>query len=236
MKTRQTEIEFFDFDDFERLVDGARKVDPAVLAFVLLDGEAGLRRGEIIALDLTDADFRRGQLTMARRRRSTRRSGCSSSAVRPWATAGQRRLTRNRTEVGLAGEVVSPPLRSAAAPSPATLGRVDPQALELSKQPLSVLRSDNPFVLGQAGFDEAVTGEAEDTFALLFNALLDGRDPNGLPGVAVRRPLGLSAFGPQPAANFPLTAYPSPHLEDLVPAWQQRILGFGDARQLFWRP
>src|SRR5712692_3528243 len=66
LKTRQTEIEFFDFDDFERLVDGARKVDPAVLAFVLLAGEAGLQRGEIIALDLTDADFRRGQLTIAR--------------------------------------------------------------------------------------------------------------------------------------------------------------------------
>jgi predicted transcriptional regulator len=32
-------------------------------------------------------------------------------------------------------------LRSAAAPSPATLGRVDSRALELSKQPLSVLRS-----------------------------------------------------------------------------------------------
>ena len=47
-------------------MDGARKVDPSVLAFVLLAGEAGLRRGEIIALDLTDADFRRGQLTIAR--------------------------------------------------------------------------------------------------------------------------------------------------------------------------
>jgi hypothetical protein len=46
-QTRQTEIEFFDFDDFERLVDGARKVGPAVLAFVLLAGEAGLRRGKI---------------------------------------------------------------------------------------------------------------------------------------------------------------------------------------------
>jgi integrase len=66
LKTRQAEIEFFDFDDFERLVDGARKVDPSVLAFVLLAGEAGLRRGEIIALDLTDADFKRGQLTIAR--------------------------------------------------------------------------------------------------------------------------------------------------------------------------
>src|SRR5437762_2722313 len=37
---------------------------PAVLAFVLLAGEAGLRRDEIIAFDLTDADFRRGQLTI----------------------------------------------------------------------------------------------------------------------------------------------------------------------------
>jgi len=82
--------------------------------------------------------------------------------------------------------------------------------------------ADNPFVLAQPGFDVAVTGEAEDTFALLLNALLDGRDPHGLPGVAVRRPLGLSAFGAQPAAKFPLTAYPSPYLEDLVPVEPQR--------------
>src|SRR5439155_3843747 len=38
-----------------------------------------------------------------------------------------------------------------------------------------------------------------------------------LPGVAVRRPLGLSSFGPQAGAGFPLDAYPSPYLEDLVP-------------------
>ena len=72
-------------------------------------------------------------------------------------------------------------------------------------------------MLKQSGFDVAVTGEAEDTFARLLEALLDGRDPHGLPGIAVRRPLGLSAFGPQSAASFPLSAYPSPYLEDLVP-------------------
>jgi tRNA A37 methylthiotransferase MiaB len=82
--------------------------------------------------------------------------------------------------------------------------------------------ADNPFVLGQAGFDVAVTGEAEDSFAQLLDALLGGRDPLGLPGVAVRRPLGLSAFGAQPAANFPLDAYPSPYLEELVPVEPQR--------------
>ena len=77
--------------------------------------------------------------------------------------------------------------------------------------------ADNPFVLAQTGFDIAVTGEAEDSFGALMRALLDGRDPAGLPGVATRRPLGLSAFGPAPSAGFPLTAYPSPYLEDLVP-------------------
>jgi len=81
---------------------------------------------------------------------------------------------------------------------------------------------DNPFVLGQRGFDIAVTGEAEDTFAALMDRLLDGRDPAGLPGVAVRKPLGLSAFGPQANASFPLTDYPSPYLEGLVPVDPQR--------------
>ena len=81
---------------------------------------------------------------------------------------------------------------------------------------------DNGFLLGQRGFDVAVTGEAEDTFARLMSALLDGRDPSGMPGVATRRPLGLSAFGPQPATNFPLADYPSPYLEDLVPVEPRR--------------
>ena len=77
--------------------------------------------------------------------------------------------------------------------------------------------ADNPFVLGQTGFDIAVTGEAEDSFGALMRALLDGRDPAGLPGVATRRPLGLSPFGPAANAGFALTDYPSPYLEDLVP-------------------
>jgi radical SAM family protein len=40
--------------------------------------------------------------------------------------------------------------------------------------------------------------------------------------VAVRRPLGLSAFGAQQAASFPLTAYRSPYLEGLVPVDPRR--------------
>ena len=82
--------------------------------------------------------------------------------------------------------------------------------------------ADNPFVLAQRGFDIAVTGEAEESFGTLMRALLDGRDPAGLPGVAVRKPLGLSPFGPAPGAGFPLTAFPSPYLEDLVPVDPER--------------
>ena len=77
--------------------------------------------------------------------------------------------------------------------------------------------SDNPFLLAQQGFDFAVTGEAEDSYARLLHALLDGKDGAGMPGVAVRKPLGLSIFGAAPGANFPLADYPSPYLEGLVP-------------------
>src|SRR5712691_1394119 len=59
---------------------------------------------------------------------------------------------------------------------------------------------DNGYILGQPGADIAVTGEAEDTFARVVSALLDGASPAGIPGVAVRGPLGFSAFAPQPAA------------------------------------
>lgn len=76
---------------------------------------------------------------------------------------------------------------------------------------------DNPFILGQQGFDVAVTGEAEDTFSALMEKLIDGADVAGMPNVAVRIPLGLTPFGPAASANFALTQYPSPYLEGLVP-------------------
>src|SRR3954463_6107719 len=66
LKAQQPEMEFFDFEELELLVSGARKSGPEVLAFVLLGADAGLRRGEIIALEQADADYRRGQLSVAR--------------------------------------------------------------------------------------------------------------------------------------------------------------------------
>ena len=82
--------------------------------------------------------------------------------------------------------------------------------------------ADNPFVLSKQGFDIAVTGEAEDTFARVMSKLLDGRDVKGMPGVSVRSLLGMGAFGPNPTTNFPLTDYPSPYLRGLVPVEGQR--------------
>lgn len=77
--------------------------------------------------------------------------------------------------------------------------------------------ADNPYVLGQGGYDLAVTGEAEDLFAGLMHALLDGRDGRGLPGVSVRSALGGTPFGAHGGANFPLTQYPSPYVAGVLP-------------------
>lgn len=53
-KVPKAEMDFYDFGEWERLVAGAAKAGPMVLAFVLLGGEAGLRRGELVALERGD--------------------------------------------------------------------------------------------------------------------------------------------------------------------------------------
>ncbi len=60
------ELPFYEPEDFERLVAGAREVGPEATAAVLLGGHAGLRRGEMVALEWSDVDFKRGQLTVRR--------------------------------------------------------------------------------------------------------------------------------------------------------------------------
>jgi integrase len=57
---------FHDFDQFEWLVEAAGKCDARIELLALLGGEAGLRRGEIIALEWADLDFRRGLITVER--------------------------------------------------------------------------------------------------------------------------------------------------------------------------
>ena len=44
-------MEFYDFHEFEVLVETAAKIDPRTVLLVLLGSEAGLRSGEIRALE-----------------------------------------------------------------------------------------------------------------------------------------------------------------------------------------
>ena len=57
---------FYDFDEYERLVEAARGLDPRTHLIALLGGEAGLRCGEMIALEWADVDLGNGQLCIRR--------------------------------------------------------------------------------------------------------------------------------------------------------------------------
>jgi len=57
---------FYDFDEFERLVVAAHATEPSAYLVVLLGGEAGLRCGEIMALEWSDIDLSKRQLSIQR--------------------------------------------------------------------------------------------------------------------------------------------------------------------------
>lgn len=65
LRVPKSAASFHDFDEFERLVNAAH---PDTLAYllVLLGGEAGLRCGEMMALEWTDVDLAKRQLCVAR--------------------------------------------------------------------------------------------------------------------------------------------------------------------------
>src|SRR5688572_17616870 len=58
--------DFYDFGEFELLVEAARLLDPRTHLIILLGGEAGLRCGEMIALEWSDVDLLKRQLTVSR--------------------------------------------------------------------------------------------------------------------------------------------------------------------------
>jgi integrase len=57
---------FHDFDEYERLVVAARILDPRTYLIVLLGGEAGLRCGEMIALEWADVGLVNRQVCICR--------------------------------------------------------------------------------------------------------------------------------------------------------------------------
>lgn len=66
LRVPERKMPFYDFAEYERLVAAAREIDPRVLVVTLLGGDAGLRRGEMMALEWSDIDLDRGRLTIAR--------------------------------------------------------------------------------------------------------------------------------------------------------------------------
>jgi integrase len=62
----QAEADFYEEDVYERIVEAARQIDPRIHAAVLLAGDGGLRRGEIIALEQTDVDFKASRMIVRR--------------------------------------------------------------------------------------------------------------------------------------------------------------------------
>src|SRR5512136_821764 len=57
---------FYDYDEFERLIAAARAMDVRAYLLVLLSGEAGLRLGEMVALEWGDIDFVKQQACVQR--------------------------------------------------------------------------------------------------------------------------------------------------------------------------
>jgi integrase len=57
---------FYDFEDYERLVEAARTLERTAYLIVLLGGEAGLRCGEMMALEWSDVDLVKRQLAVQR--------------------------------------------------------------------------------------------------------------------------------------------------------------------------
>jgi integrase len=66
LKTPQPSMGFHDVEEFERLVESAQRLDPRTELIVLLGGEAGLRCGEMLALEWADVDLARSLLCVER--------------------------------------------------------------------------------------------------------------------------------------------------------------------------
>jgi integrase len=66
VRTSQPVAGFHDFDEYERLIIAAGKLDSRTHLVVLLGGDAGLRCGEMMALEWTDIDLAKRQLHVRR--------------------------------------------------------------------------------------------------------------------------------------------------------------------------
>jgi integrase len=66
LRVAPAEADFYDFDEYERLVEAAKAVGGNAHLVVLLGGDAGLRCGEMLALEWTDVDLSQRMLHVKR--------------------------------------------------------------------------------------------------------------------------------------------------------------------------
>jgi len=66
LRVSKPSMGYYDFDEYKQLVDAARTLDRSTYLIVLLGAEAGLRCGEIIALEWRDVDLAKRQLCVQR--------------------------------------------------------------------------------------------------------------------------------------------------------------------------
>jgi len=66
LRVSKTSTRFYDFDEFDRLVAAALAMEPRAHVLVLMAGEAGLRLGEMVALEWSDIDFVKRQVCVQR--------------------------------------------------------------------------------------------------------------------------------------------------------------------------
>ncbi len=64
-KVADADVDFLDFDEYQRLFEANRE-EPELYAAILLGGDAGLRRGEILGLDQADVDQRTRRISIKR--------------------------------------------------------------------------------------------------------------------------------------------------------------------------
>lgn len=66
LKVPPPSLPFYEDFQYEWLVEAAKKIDWRILVVVLLGGDAGLRCGEMTALEWSDIDFRSGSIHVQR--------------------------------------------------------------------------------------------------------------------------------------------------------------------------
>jgi integrase len=66
LKVQKPSMGFYDFDEYESLIEAAKDSGSVPHVVVLLGGDAGLRCGEMIGLEWTDVDFAKRQLCVQR--------------------------------------------------------------------------------------------------------------------------------------------------------------------------